>query len=415
MPVENNPLRTTEYRFTGVLTPPGRDHLLADRRGHACAVVGYDLDLDRDAPLTFLVRFADGFETHVLPEEVDDHAPYRNHDPTVPPAPEHDDVPGAERYRQARKLREGIFHASFAWHEATLFDGTPNPEYHAGAEDALRAYAEVFGLEVPGEDETEEQVLQRIESAYPENSDVAAYIAAARRRRSVGPGMSRTKTLGVLVERVPGDPPTFSAGVVWGAAPFLSGVEQGATPEAAVAALKGSLRRLYHEPAVVVFDTMEAAQAEGRRRLAAEDLLQHLDLAAARLPGLLAGGGGDADERDRGALDGLDRAVRAVRAVADGAYDDGEKLEARPPIKDGRIVCPRCGPDYPDAYFTATADALTTAYLSPTGGLTAWKDVYVSEETYRELQCGSCGASLGDLIPEDIRILHRHLEEDAAP
>lgn len=180
MPVENNPLRSTEYRFTGVLTPPGRDHALAGRRGHACAVVGYDLDLDRDAPLTFLVRFADDFETHVLPEEVDDHAPYRKHDPTVPLAPEHGDVPGAERYRQARELREGIVCARFAWHEATLFDGNSNPEHHAGAEDALRAYAETFGLEVPGEDETQERAFQMLERAYPDTRDAAAYISAAR-------------------------------------------------------------------------------------------------------------------------------------------------------------------------------------------------------------------------------------------
>ncbi len=127
MTVETNPLRPTEYRFTGVFRPVGRDHILADRRDHACAVVGYDLNLDRDVPLTFLVRFADDFESHVFPEEVDDHAPYRKHDPTVPPAPRDGDVPGAERFRQARELREGIVHARFAWHEATLFDGTPNP------------------------------------------------------------------------------------------------------------------------------------------------------------------------------------------------------------------------------------------------------------------------------------------------
>ena len=144
--------------------------------------------------------------------------------------------------------------------------------------------------------------------------------------------MSRTKTLGVLVERVPGDPPTFSAGVVWGAAPFLSGVEQGATPEAAVAALKGSLRRLYHEPAVVVFDTMEAAQAEGRRRLAAEDLVRYLELARAKLPEVLAGETGDPDARDREVLDGLDRTLVAVRSVASGGYDQ-ERRDAEAAIR----------------------------------------------------------------------------------
>ncbi|QIN81081.1 hypothetical protein GBA65_21835 (plasmid) [Rubrobacter marinus] len=184
MPVENNPLRPTEYHFTGVFRPVGKDHVLADRRGHACAVVGYDLDLDRDVPLTFLVRFADDFESHVFPEEVDDHAPYRKHDPTVPPAPRDGDVPGAERFRQARELREGIVHARFAWHEATLSDGTPSPERHAGAEEALCAYAEAFGLEIPGEEDTQERALQRLARAYPENSDVAAYVVAAARAAS---------------------------------------------------------------------------------------------------------------------------------------------------------------------------------------------------------------------------------------
>lgn len=97
--------------------------------------------------------------------------------------------------------------------------------------------------------------------------------------------------------------------------------------------------------------------------------------------------------------------------MAGGAYDR-EKPETRPPIEDGRIVCPRCGPGHPEAYFTATADALTTAYLSPTAWLTTWKDVYVSEEGYRELHCGSCGVSLGDLIPENVRSLREHPEEE---
>ncbi len=40
--------------------------------------------------------------------------------------------------------------------------------------------------------------------------------------------MNKPKTLGVLVERVAWDPPTFNAGVVWGGMPFLTGVEHGA-------------------------------------------------------------------------------------------------------------------------------------------------------------------------------------------
>lgn len=145
--------------------------------------------------------------------------------------------------------------------------------------------------------------------------------------------MSRPKTLGGLVERVPGDPHTFSAGVVWGGMPFLTGVERGATPEAAVRALEGGLRRLGYEPTVAVFDNLEDAQAEGRRRLAAEDLVRHLELARAKLPEVLAGEAGDTDARDREVLDGLDRTLVAVRSVADGGYDH-EKREAEAAVRE---------------------------------------------------------------------------------
>ena len=227
--------------------------------------------------------------------------------------------------------------------------------------------------------------------------------------------MSKRRTFGLLVQKRSDQPPTFSAGVVWGAMPFLTGVEEGPTPEAAVAALEGAVRRLGYDPTVLVFDTLEAAQAEGRRRIGAEDVLHHLHLAAGRLPELLAGEGDAADERDRQVLEGLDRAIRAIRAVAESAYDE-EKLEARVPIRDGRIVCPNadCDPSDPDIYFTATADALTTAHLSPTGDLRTWKDVSVSDEGYREVRCGACGTDLGDLTLEDLHALgdHPKKEED---
>ncbi|QIN81080.1 hypothetical protein GBA65_21830 (plasmid) [Rubrobacter marinus] len=144
--------------------------------------------------------------------------------------------------------------------------------------------------------------------------------------------MSKPKTLGVLVHKIHGDPPNFSAGVVWGAMPFLMGVEQGATPEAAVAALEASFRRLGYEPAVVLFDKLEDAQAEGRRMLAAEDLVRHLELARAKLPEVLAGEEGTPDARDGEVLDHLDRTFGAVRSVANGAYDR-EKREAEPTIR----------------------------------------------------------------------------------
>ncbi len=223
--------------------------------------------------------------------------------------------------------------------------------------------------------------------------------------------MGKTRTLGVVVEKISDDPPAFRAGAVWGAIPWVAGVEEGATPEQAVAALEARMRYLGREAVAVVFDTLEEAQTEGRRRLAAEDLLRSLEPARARLSEVLAGEDAEPDDRDRRALAELDGAIRAVADVAAGSYDT-QKQAASPHIRDRSLVCPKCGPDYPDAYFTATADALATAYLSPTGDLTTWKDVYVSEEAYREVQCGSCGAPLGDLTPEDLHTLDPGSEED---
>lgn len=218
--------------------------------------------------------------------------------------------------------------------------------------------------------------------------------------------MSKPKTLGVLVEKVPGVPAAYRAGIVWGAMPFLVGVEEGPTPEAAVAALKGALRRLGYDPTVIVFHTLEAAQAEGRRRLAAENLSRWFEHIRAALPEVLAGEDADPDERDRRVLDDLNSAARAVQAVAASTYDRG-KRENTPPIRDGRIVCPNedCDPDPSGLYFTAAADALATAHLSPTGDLRTWKDVSLSDEGYREVRCGVCGTDLGDLTLEDLQAL----------
>ncbi len=213
-----------------------------------------------------------------------------------------------------------------------------------------------------------------------------------------------TRTIGVVVERIREDPPAFRAGVVWGAIPWVAGVEQGETPEQAVAALEERMRHLGREAVAVVFDTVEDAQREGRRRLAAEDLLRTLAPARERLSEVLAVEGAAPDDRDREAFADLNRAILAVRAVADGTYDDG-KRDDTPPIRDGRIVCPNEGCDRPGAYFTATADALATVHLSPTGDLRTWKNAAVSDEGYREVRCGLCGRLLGDLVLEDLQAL----------
>jgi len=220
--------------------------------------------------------------------------------------------------------------------------------------------------------------------------------------------MKTPKTLGVVIDRIRDDPPVYRVGVVWGTIPWVAGVEEGVTPDAAVAALERRMRRLGYEPSVVVFETLEEAQAEGRRRLAVEDLSRDLDRARAKLPEILAGEGGEPDARDQQTMAGLDRAARAAMEVSEGCYD-AAKAEGLPPIQDGRIFCPKCGPDYPEAYFTATANAVVNAvvnaYLSPTGALQTWKSVAVSDEGYGAVQCGSCGAVLGNLTFEDLQAL----------
>lgn len=51
------------------------------------------------------------------------------------------------------------------------------------------------------------------------------------------------------------------------------------------------------------------------------------------------------------------------------------------------------------------ADAVVSAYLSPTGALQTWKAAAVSGEGYEAVQCGSCGAVLGNLTFEDLQAL----------
>jgi hypothetical protein len=72
---ENLKRGATSYVLTNQYRPVGLGHPHLDRRGQPCRVVGYDLDLERDPALAFRVRFPDGFEMHVLPEEVDDSVP----------------------------------------------------------------------------------------------------------------------------------------------------------------------------------------------------------------------------------------------------------------------------------------------------------------------------------------------------
>ena len=61
----------TEYLFGATYRPPRPDHPVNDHVGQAYDLVGYDLDLEREPALTFRIRFADGHEVHVYPEEID--------------------------------------------------------------------------------------------------------------------------------------------------------------------------------------------------------------------------------------------------------------------------------------------------------------------------------------------------------
>lgn len=65
------PHSPTEYMFGQTYRPARPDRPLNDHLGRGYEIVGYDLDLERDPALTFRIRFSDGHELHVFPEEID--------------------------------------------------------------------------------------------------------------------------------------------------------------------------------------------------------------------------------------------------------------------------------------------------------------------------------------------------------
>lgn len=181
--VDDSPSPDTEHRFTGLYRPVGMDNPQAERCGVHCDVVGYDLDLERDVLLTFLVRFDDGFETRVFPEEIDD-------DPTFSPAPPRTLARESSvdveilKTEQARYLRAEILAARVERYRSLLwgdrFDGTPNSDHRKGEEDALRAFAGAAGFWVPDGRETEAAALTALEEAHPESEDAARFAEALR-------------------------------------------------------------------------------------------------------------------------------------------------------------------------------------------------------------------------------------------
>ncbi len=65
--------------------------------------------------------------------------------------------------------------------------------------------------------------------------------------------MKTPKTLGIVIDRIRDAPPVYRVGVVWGTIPWVAGVEEGVTPDAAVAALERRMRRLGYETSIVTF------------------------------------------------------------------------------------------------------------------------------------------------------------------
>ncbi|MGF1473158.1 MAG: hypothetical protein ACFB50_15650 [Rubrobacteraceae bacterium] len=135
--------------------------------------------------------------------------------------------------------------------------------------------------------------------------------------------MSRSRTLGVVVEQTREVPPAFRAGVVWGAIPWITGFQESASWEEAVEALGQRMQSYGYDPVkMIVFESVEAAQAEGRRREAAGDLLRSLEHSRTRLPEILAGEETEPDAADREHLAALDALIQALQEVSNGSYDE---------------------------------------------------------------------------------------------
>lgn len=141
--------------------------------------------------------------------------------------------------------------------------------------------------------------------------------------------MSKSVTLGVVVEKTREVPPAFRAAIVWGAIPWLADYREAPTLEDAIGSLEERMYRYGYEfVSMVFFDSVKAAKMERRRRDAAKELLDALEDANAKLPEMLAGVG-PLTETDQMYLDDLDNLTWAVRTVYCGLYDrvTGRKSE----------------------------------------------------------------------------------------
>lgn len=144
--------------------------------------------------------------------------------------------------------------------------------------------------------------------------------------------MSKSVTLGLVVEKTREVPPAFRAEIVWGAIPWLAGFREASSWEEAVDALEERMHRYgYDWVSMIFFESVEAAKVERRRRDAAKELLDVLEEANAKLPEMLAGEG-PLTEIDQMYLDALDSLMWAMRTVYCGLYDrvTGRELEREP-------------------------------------------------------------------------------------
>ena len=145
--------------------------------------------------------------------------------------------------------------------------------------------------------------------------------------------MSKSVTLGVVVEKTREAPPAYRAEIVWGAIPWLAGYREAATWEEAVDALEVRMQRYGYEfVSLVFFESVEAARTERRRRAEAKKLLDVLEDAQTKLPEMLAGEGNSPTETDQMYLEALDSIEWAVRTVYCGLYDrvTGREPEQEP-------------------------------------------------------------------------------------
>lgn len=200
----------------------------------------------------------------------------------------------------------------------------------------------------------------------------------------------RKKAPVVVVVSGPNPSGTFTAGPVSGVLPLVAGQTRGATREEALDALKAGLARLGYHAEPAVYDDIEAAQAEVRRRRIARELLAEISPIRGRLADVLP-------ERPD-LLEALDAVAGALSAAS-----SGEPRE-EPPIEDGRLVCPNCSNERKEYGFEATADALVTVTFDESGQATdvAGVEKQIDPRGYREVACRWCGAGLPNLSPDDV-------------